>query len=104
MKFYFGQEHDTETFGTSGLLKHGNEYYSGVIEFGSNPGGIDDVMISDGCGRSIPVSVEHLYAICTALSEVSNMRGEIDTADQLRDFVENKNEVATVCAQGHIHY
>lgn len=103
MKIYFGKSDDTITFGTDGLLEHDGDYYSGVVEFGSNPGGIEDVLIQDGCGRRIPVSVDHLFELCTILSEFSNIRGEIARGQEMQEYVES-DEAAVTCANGHIHY
>lgn len=106
MKIYFGLANASEVneFGTDGLLEHSGDYYSGVVEFGSNPGGIEDVMISDGCGRQIPISVEDLFGLCNALSECANIHSEIAQAEELKDYVESRYNEASVCGEGHVHY
>lgn len=106
MKIYFGQvsTEDLSEFGTEGLLENNGNYYSASVEFGSNPGGLEDVTISDGCGRYIPISVEDLVGLCTALCEVANISKEIKHAEELLEYVESKHNTAEVCKAGHIHY
>ena len=106
MRIFIGQasEIDVYNFGTSGLLENEGKYYSAVVEFGSNSGGIEDIMISDGCGRSIPISTTHVLQLCTALSECENIHTELTTAEELKEFAEDYDNVATVCENGHVHY
>ena len=106
MKIYYGEvsNQDILDFGTDGLVENDGNYYNGYVEFGSNPGGLDDVVIADGCGRAIPVSVRDLFALCTALSEISNISDEIHQADRLKEYAESSEETAYVCEQGHLHY
>lgn len=106
MKIYFGEitETELEAWGTDGLVQRDGRYFSGVVEFGTNSGGVDDVVISDGCGRSIPLSVEHLMQISVAFSECANLHHELAEAQRLRDEVESPFGYGTVCEQGHIHY
>lgn len=106
MKIYFGKasDQDVNVFGTDGLLEHNGDFYSGCVEFGSNPGGIEDVMIMDGCNRRLPISVDNLYEVCVILSEFSNLHGEITAAEELREYVESADNEAATCEHGHIHY
>ena len=103
MKIYFGQT-EIDEFGSDGLVQCDGGYYTGVVEFGTNPGGIEDVMISDGCGRRIPISVDHLQQLISALGECATLRREIDEGEQLRADVESDGMYGTVCEFGHIHY
>lgn len=102
MKIYFGQTSPDE-FGTDGLLEHDGDYYSGAVEFGTNPGGIEDVMIMDGCGRRVPISIEHANILAVALKECANIKAEIDYIENLEDKVYS-DEVGTICEFGHVHY
>lgn len=106
MKIYFGEinEHELEEWGTDGLLQRDGRYFSGAVEFGSNSGGIDDVVISDGCGRSIPLSVEHLKQIAVAFNECGTIYNEIVDAQRLQEEVQSTFNYGTVCEHGHIHY
>ena len=106
MKIYFGKAPTQELngFGTDGLMEHDGEFYSGCVEFGSNPGGIEDVVISDGCGRGIPLSVDTLLEVCAALCECINIGREISAAEELKEYVESSKNIAAVREFGHIHY
>ena len=106
MRIYFGEvsERDIEQFGTDGLLENRGMHYGYVVEFGSNCGGIEDVMLKDGCGRQVPVAVEHIPALIKTLIECYNIADEIRQADELREFAESEDNTAAVCENGHIHY
>lgn len=106
MKIYFGEvtQQDLDQWGTDGLLQRDGRYFSGAVEFGTNAGGIDDVVIEDGCGRSIPLSVDNLFEIAVALSECAKIYHEIQEAQHLQEEIESPFTYGTVCEQGHIHY
>lgn len=107
MKIYFGlitNPDELDMFGTSGLLEFEGEYFSGAVEFGTNPGGLEDVTISDGCGRSIPISVNYLEQLNTVLREMRKIHEEISEADRLREEVESGDLNGSICQYGHIHY
>ena len=106
MKIYFGEvsEQELDEFGTDGFLQRDGRYFSGAVEFGTNAGGIDDVVVMDGCGRSIPLSVEHLGQIVAAFQECGALYNEIAEAEQLRNDVTNVFSYGTVCEHGHVHY
>lgn len=106
MRVYFGEvDHgDVEQFGIDGLFEHDGEYYGYCVEYGSNPGGFEDIMLSDACGRRVPVSTEHIDQLITVLQELKNINLEIQGALQLQDFAADPASVATVCEYGHLHY
>lgn len=106
MRIFIGEAsaQDMEVFGTDGLIENQGSFYSLEVEYGSNPGGTEDVVIRDGCGRSIPVSVQDVFALCKALSECSNINHELVEAARLQDFVENAENTAYICEHGHLHY
>lgn len=106
MRIYFGEasERDVEEFGTDGLLEDRGQHYAYAVEFGSNPGGIEDVMLRDGCGRQVPVAVDHIPHMIKALAECYSMSAEIQAAQELREFVESEDNTAAVCEHGHLHY
>ena len=96
MKFNFAQAaaNDVDTFGDEGLFGpdvNGNFYYN-TLEFGTNAGGTDEVVIMDGCGRSIPVCVEHLGELIVALTEVQRLATQFTLAQQLTAYVESGAE------------
>lgn len=106
MQIFIGEvsEQDVEMFGTDGLFENRGQYYSLMVEYGTNPGGLEDVMISDGIGRSVPVSVDHLFQLCKALVECNNINTELREADELREFATSLDTNAAICPHGHIHY
>lgn len=74
MKFLIGQvpQQDLATFGDEGLFEHDGDLFYHQVEIGTNPGGIEDLVISDGIGRSVPVSTEHLHELINALTSIQN--------------------------------
>ena len=106
MRIYFGEasERDVEDFGTDGLLENRGQFYAHSVEFGSNMGGVEDIMLQDGCGRQVPVAVEHIPALMKALMECYTIAQDIREAEELREFAESNDNTAAVCENGHIHY
>ena len=106
MRIYFGEasERDVEDFGTDGLLEDRGQFYAYMVEIGSNPGGMEDVMLKDGCGRQVPVAIEHIGHLVKALAECYSIAAEINQADELREFAESEENTAAICEHGHIHY
>lgn len=106
MRIYFGEtsERDVEVFGTDGLFEVQDQFYGYFVEFGSNPGGIEDIVVQDGCGRKVPVCLEHIPQLIQALAECYNIGAEIAHGQDLQDFAEGQDNTAVVCEHGHIHY
>ena len=100
MKIYFSQvpHEDIDTFGDEGLLgpnKHGDFFYN-QVEFGTNPGGIDEVAISDGCNRYMPISIESIPELIRVLDFFYNSKVELDKRDRVLAIVESESE-------GYVH-
>lgn len=95
MKFYFGQvpQHDLENFGSEGLFYNSGNYYYYVAEFGSNPGGSEEITVTDTCGRMLPVAVDHLRELATIAVECNNIAAELEAAQELLDEI--RSEVLT---------
>lgn len=74
MKFLIGQvsTQDLEMFGDEGHFEHDGDLFYNMVEIGTNPGGIDDFVISDSIGRSVPLSTEHLSEIISALTNIQS--------------------------------
>jgi hypothetical protein len=85
MKYYFGKvpAQDVNTFGDDGLFEHDGTYYYNQLEIGSNPGGYEDFVISDTCGRSIPISTDMIPGLARVLLDIKLMMGTIEEADAL---------------------
>lgn len=96
MKINFAQvpAEDVDMFGDEGLFgpdTNGNFYYN-YVEYGTNPGGFDEVAINDGCNRFIPISVEHIPDLIAALHSVYKTSVALQVAENISNFVESDNE------------
>lgn len=96
MKINFAQvpHDDIDTFGDEGLFGpdcDGNFYYN-YVEFGTNPGGVEELAIHDGCGRYIPIAVQNIPDLIAALTEVARISDKITLAQQLETYVESNYE------------
>lgn len=73
MKLYFGAHTFSDLYDTNGMFASPDTpdhlFYYGV-EYGSNPGGLDEISIFDGCDRSVPIDMEALPALIEALNRV----------------------------------
>ena len=98
MKYYFGAvpQRDIEEFGVNGLFYNNDQYYYYCVEFGSNPGGFEDVTITDTVGRTVPVSTEHLCELSAVLNECETIEAEIKHAKSLIEDMESYESTATV--------
>lgn len=98
MKFYFGQvpQQDVDNFGTEGLYYNEGNYYYYQVEFGTNPGGLDDVVLRDTAGRMVPVAAEHLCELATIAVECNNICAEVETALNLIEDLQHMESTATV--------
>ena len=74
MNIYFSEasQEDIESWGDEGTFvtkDHDGEvrYFYNGVEHGTNPGGIEEVRIFDGCNRSIPIAVDNIPDLIEAL-------------------------------------
>jgi hypothetical protein len=93
MKIYFNQvpDSDVQFFDGSGLFgpnDYGNFFYN-YVEYGSNPGGLEEVMIVDGCDREIPVNMEAVPDLIRALEKSYEMWMHIKTSDSFAKIAQN---------------
>jgi hypothetical protein len=96
MKIYFSQvpDADVDNFGDEDLFgpnKAGNFFYN-QIEFGTNPGGIEEVAISDGCNRYIPICVDTIPELIEALNICYNLKSHLDSRAKVEAIVESETE------------
>jgi hypothetical protein len=96
MKINFAQvpHADVDAFGDDSLFgpdKSGNFYYN-YVEFGTNPGGTDEVAITDGCGRYMPIAIDNIPELIAALTEVARISNTITLAHQLEMYAESDSE------------
>lgn len=95
MKIYFGNAND-DTFGNDGLFElNDNKFYYGV-EHGTNPGGLDEVRMFDGCKRYLPIHVEAIPELIAALQEVQKVNKAVKEANRLTELAESDTE-------GHVY-
>lgn len=93
MKINFAQvsHADIDMFGDDNLFgpdQAGNFYYN-TLEYGTNPGGTDEVAICDGADRYVPIAVEHIPDLIVALEEVLRIAGEVKFAKEITTYVES---------------
>lgn len=83
MNIYFGRA-PADEFDFSDLFKVKRndevEHYYQAVEFGTNPGGTDEVRIYDTCNRSIPIAVETIPELVEALNHCYNMHEKLRDA------------------------
>lgn len=96
MKINFAQvtAADVDMFGEQGLFGpdvRGNFYYN-QLEYGTNFGGTDEVAITDGCERYMPIAVDSIPELIVALEEVLRIAGEIKFAKEITTYVESDAE------------
>jgi len=93
MKIYFSKvpHSDIDTFGDDGLLgpNEGGDFFYNQVEFGTNPGGVDEVAISDGCNRYIPICVDNIPELVAALTHCYNLKRVIDMGNNLTAVAES---------------
>lgn len=97
MKYYFGlvPTEDVETFGDEGLFECEGKYYYTQLEFGSNPGGMEDFTLSDCCGRSIPISVDHINSLARCLVSISNALHVVEVGHAVQELAAQKDHTVT---------
>ena len=82
MKIYVGQidANEVDEFGEDGLIgpdTSGN-YYGQYVEIGTNAGGMDEIAIGDGCNRMVPISIETIPDLISALQDI---QGDLETLE-----------------------
>ena len=90
MNIYFSEasQEDIEHFGDEGtfVAMDSNDeprYFYNGVEHGTNPGGIEEVRIYDGCNRSIPISVDNIPDLIAALTFCYDNVQKIEQAKKL---------------------
>ena len=90
MKIYFGDANN-DTFADGLFTVSDNQFYYGV-EHGTNPGGLEEVRIFDGCKRSVPLHIEAIPELIAALQEVLTVNETIKRAQELTNRAESNVE------------
>lgn len=93
MKIYFNQvpDSDVQFFGDSGLFgpNDSDNFFYNYVEYGSNPGGLEEVMIVDGCDREIPINMEAVPDLIRALEKAYGMWMHIKTREYFAKIAQN---------------
>ncbi len=96
MKINFAQvpHEDIDMFGEDNLFgpDESGEFYYNFVEYGTNPGGTDEVAIVDGCNRYMPIAVDNIPDLIVALVECYKIHLEISAASRTQEFVESTSE------------
>lgn len=93
MKIYFNQvqNSDVQFFGDSGIFgpNGNNNFFYNYVEYGTNPGGLDEVMIADGCDREIPINMEAIPDLVQALHKAYQLWEKINFSHKIQTIAEN---------------
>lgn len=97
MRFFIGKvpAADVEMFGEEGLYEYDGDLYYTMIEWGTNPGGSEDFMISDGIGRQIPISVDHLQPLIEALTDIQTTLETIQAGKDAEASIYSDDDIRT---------
>lgn len=91
MKTFFSESPDQD----GAFQAFGKSFYN-YVEFGTNPGGLDEVAIVDGCARYIPICVADIPDLIAALQDAYRMSMELDLASKLVEYATASNTVQYV--------
>lgn len=90
MIIYFGAQHKSEVIDDDGMFVADDApdhlFYYGV-EYGTNAGGTEEVLIFDGIDRSIPVDIESVPALITALARFYRVHTSMGLAKAIEEQV-----------------
>lgn len=84
MKTYFSEAPDQD-----GSFQAFDTSFYNYVEFGTNPGGLDEVAIVDGCGRYVPICIDDVPDLIAALQDAYRMSQELDLASKLVVYATN---------------
>jgi hypothetical protein len=94
MKIYFGSQERDSVLDDDGMFYTASEpeyYFYYGVEFGSNPGGVNEVMIFDGCDRTVPIDIESVPDLIEALQRCYDMHQQLEHAEKLTANLEDDN-------------
>jgi len=95
MKYFFGQvpAEDVNMFGDEGLFEYNGDSYYNMVEFGTNPGGTDDLVIADSIGRLVPVSIEHIGTLIQVLEDIQETLSMIEAGKAAEAAIFDEDEI-----------
>jgi hypothetical protein len=97
MNFYFGNvsQEELAVMDKDELFHHNGEYYYYCLEFGSNSGGTEEVALYDSVGRFVPIGLDSVSQLNTALAECLAISQKLEEAATVHQMLES-DDVATV--------
>jgi hypothetical protein len=102
INFALVSEENLEFDGTEDLFgpdDYGNYFYN-TVEFGTNPGGLDEVTIHDTCERYMPISIEAIPELVMALQECYRIAQHLKKAEEVQEAVLAEDTEAVVTDDG----
>lgn len=95
MKIYFGKidQETIDQFGVDGAFEHEGEFYWFQMEYGTNPGGMDEVAITDTCGRYLPMPLEYIEILQNVMNVALLSNEVLEQADTVLDNLSNEDLV-----------
>ncbi|CAB5218739.1 hypothetical protein UFOVP218_106 [uncultured Caudovirales phage] len=91
MKIYIhrAQQEDIDMFDLDGLNgpDDSGDYYYQYVEYGTNPGEFDEFAIADGCGRMVPISIESIDELISALQAIKEVNYKIKEAEEFKEKI-----------------
>lgn len=91
MNIYFSRapEFELDTDDLFEVERNGElQYYYQAVEFGTNPGGLDEVRIHDTVGRSVPICIETIPELVEALQHCFNLHEKFRKAKERLELAE----------------
>lgn len=98
MKIYFGGvrvSQNDEHYDVEGAFRVRGENYWNYVEYGTNPGGLDEVAICDGCDRYIPIHIDHLDELIQALQRVQELHESQQNGTRDQELALSEHEETT---------
>lgn len=99
MKINFAQvnQEDLDHFGHDELFHNtdNTKHYYFTLEYGTNPGGMEEVAIHDGCNRYMPIAIDNIPEMIAAFQEIYSIAKELKLAERIADLA-NSDQVAEV--------
>lgn len=89
MKYYIGKIDQDMLDALESPYQYQGESYEYCIEYGSNPGGLEDLVIKDCVGRSVPVSVQNIPELVQVLNNIYTNSKILEASLALEADIEN---------------
>lgn len=87
MKIYFSEVLDLED--SDETFEYNDTKFYNYVEFGTNPGGRDEVAIADTCNRFMPICIEQVPDLIAALQACYDIHVKVLKAEELKELAES---------------